>query len=81
MIQIQYMCTSYVSSLVQDSNAKVLSCVQKFKHTNSIGSHSKHVRQSWFKQNKATKNTNTTTMVSTIQATESDGPTDPGRSK
>ena len=45
------MCTSYVSSLVQYSNAKVLSYKQKCKHTNSIGSHSKLVCQSWFTQN------------------------------
>ena len=32
------MCTNYVSSLVQDSNAKVLSHEQKFKHAN-IGTH------------------------------------------
>jgi hypothetical protein len=44
------MCTNYVSSLVQDSNAKVLSHEQKFKHAN-IGTHLELVRQSWFTQN------------------------------
>ena len=47
---IQYMCTNYVNSLVQDSNAKALSQEPKFKHAN-IGTRSELVCQScWFTQ-------------------------------
>ncbi len=44
------MCTNYVNSLVQDSNAKALSQEPKFKHAN-IGTRSELVCQScWFTQ-------------------------------
>ena len=48
-MQIQFMCTKYVSSLIQDSNAKVLSHEQKFIYAN-IGTHLELVCQSWFTQ-------------------------------
>ncbi len=73
------MCTNYVSSPVQDSNGKVLSYKQKCKHANSIGTHLELVCQSRFTQHEETKNTNNkASTVSKIQATESNGSTDPG---
>ena len=73
------MCTTFVRSLVQNSNAKILSYKQKLKHSNSIGTHLELACQSWFTQKEETKNTNnTTSTVSTMQTTESNVPTDAG---
>ena len=44
------MCTIYVSSLVQDLNAKVLSHEQKLKHAN-IDSRLELMSKSWYTQN------------------------------